>query len=681
MKNLHASILLSMLLYSGNLFPQEDVFSEFGNLMVEILGEENENLEDAEERYEYLIEIYEQQENINLVSEDILQTLSFMTEYQAYSFLEYRKKYGKIYSIKELWLIPGFHADLIKKFSYLFDFDPNQVVLPSILTRKRKSQHKLLLRSKLEYPLRAGFTHKEDTLNAFHGSTMYRLVKYEFQMKDRLRAGITLESDAGEMIIFDSISRGFNFNSFYAEIQNTGILNKAIAGDFKMKSAEGLVYSNGRGGKSSENSFQRKLPELKKYSSTGETGFYRGIAAQAEYSGLRIISFLSESKNSGAIYRETDSTLYFRSLKTSGLYRNTREKFHFRNIKEKTGGIICTWTNDHFQAGYNFRISEYDPWLEYQEMGDPWTFPTREKHLFWQSIFYNLQSGRFLFSGEYARKKTSGFAYQQKISFFLHPLFSLNFSYRNFSPYYYCPGSSTFSESGNSRNEQGFYTGILAYPFPFLKVKAYLDLYKHPWIDYRSTFPVQGTDFLLDTEWYFHKQLDLRIYFKVENELNKDSDQESEIIKMSYATNYRFFTQFTWKISEYLSSRSRIEIKMHHFSVRKNSGSLLYQEFTRSLPAINSKINIRYSVFDIPDWSVRIYSWEHDLLYSFSSPSFYKAGYNFFLNFRCKITSFLNLGLKFSLTGYNSLRESGSSADFRESNNFYELKAQCIFKI
>lgn len=669
-----------ILIIPASLFSQ-GITEEPGSSILEIIEEDEENKEIAVEKYEELVELYYRKLNINLVSEEDLGKLPFLTEYQLFSFLQFREKYGRIYSPGELWLIPGFHDEIVRKISRIFNFGSYEIMPDTIRRNTRKIRQKILLRSKLEHPLRAGFSNPADSVNKFRGSSAYRLLKYEMEKKDRFRLGFTMESDAGEKITFDSISKGFNFNSLFFELYRKKIIRKIILGDFKIQSGEGLIFSSGRGGKSAQTAFKRIMPVLRKYSSTSEYGFYRGMAANILKGKTSSIIYVSGMRTGGNVYSEADSSEYFRSVNSSGLYRNQKELENRKNIKERSAGIIFSRAGNNLQLGLSFKLSEFHPVMAIQEKGDPYTEQLKLRRMNWQSAFYNLQLKRIQFSGEIALMDLSSTALQQKVTLFIHPLLTMNFSYRHFSPRYFCPGSSGFSESGKTRNESGFYAGLTAYPFPFLKLRVYMDIYRFPWIDSRSTFPLKGNDFLMLTEWYLHPKLDLRIYFK--SEVKQFSYNPSDYPLKSLYDNRmtRLYYQLSFRINDNLSARSRFEMKLMQ-SLKKNPcGYLIYQELTRSLSSIPVKINIRYTLFDIPDWEVRVYSWEHDLLYSFSSPSYYKTGYNAFINFRWKAWERLNFGLKYSITGFTSLREAGTGGDYRKSGRFQELKVQCIIKL
>jgi hypothetical protein len=641
---------------------------------LELITETNNEVLAAEE-VEFLSNILAQRENINRVEEQILSQLPFITDFQVYSFLEYRKKYGRIYSVNELYLIPGFYRELVEKFSLLFDFG---TPLTESSEEKSYLKQKLLLRLKSESPSRQGFGEgPSDSLKIFKGPNLYRLVKYDAEVKDGFRAGFTLESDAGEKIVFDSLSRGFDLNSAFLEIKNIGKIKKIILGDYKISSSEGLIFSSRRAGKSTGGQFSRSLPRLRKYSSTTEFGFYRGLAAQFASSGFQSTLFLSQKKEGGRLYND-EKGIYFRSIHSDGLYRNLSELSKKKNIRDRSAGLIVSYTSDRFQAGYNLKARNFNPGMAFNRRGDGFSVPVMRSNFLWQSAFYNFQWKKVFIAGELAFMKDGGVSFQQKLSIRLLSLLEMRLGYRNFSEKYYCPGAGSFSETGNPRNERGFYAGIISWPLPFLKIKLYLDQYESPWFGYHEPFPGSGIDFMIDSEWYILRDLDLKILFKTEKSAEPYED-EYGFRYMRMVNSTRIYGQYSYHISENFRTRFRIELKMKSYvSLAREKGILLYKELTWKIPSRSLSLNLRYTVFDIPDWDVRIYTWEHDLLYSFHSPSYYKSGYNTFMNLRWNITKNVKFGLKLAATLYSSKREKGSGSDYRHSDAFYDLKGQII---
>lgn len=270
-------------------------------------------------------------------------------------------------------------------------------------------------------------------------------------------------------------------------------------------------------------------------------------------------------------------------------------------------------------------------------------------------------------------------ALQQIIYAHLHPLLSLSLSYRYFSPKYIAIHSNSFAESSGTRNERGLYLGLETFPFRSVVLNAYIDSYRFPWMRYDDSAPYSGTDFMINARWIWNRDFYIKAYFKQELFYEKEKS-DFYISEMSEASTSRFFIQTNYDFSENLHFRNKFELKNSNFREEKKTGYLLYQEVSRKFPEIKFSINLRYTIFDIPDWNTRIYSWEHDLLYSFYTPVFYKTGQNILINIRYTIKNF-KLGMKGSFNFYKNEYSGGSGVEKRSGKIFSLLKVQMIYSI
>ena len=75
---------------------------------------------------------------------------------------------------------------------------------------------------------------------------------------------------------------------------------------------------------------------------------------------------------------------------------------------------------------------------------------------------------------------------------------------------------------------------------------------------------------------------------------------------------------------------------------------------------------LRYAVFRTDDYDSRIYTWENDLLYTFSIPALYGSGSRFYIMAAWKITGRAELRFKYGiLSDSNSPGEPGDTEEFR----------------
>jgi len=506
-----------------------------------------------------------------------------------------------------------------------------------------------------------------------------RLIKMEFRHNPSYRFGACLESDAGEPVRMDSSQKGFDFQSAYLELKEFLKTDLIILGDYRLAAGHGLLFSYGMKSKSFSGAFNPGLPSLRKYSSTSESGFYKGLAVSLSPGKNKIIAGIFSQHESASLHSRPDEGEYFRSLNFNGTFRNNKERLKRHNIRSNGISFIVNRNINYLNIGLGVRYDNYNPPRGWFSLGDPYSDLVVKNSLLRASLFYQYFHENIILSGELAGLAGSGWAVQQMLSAKLHPLLTLNMALRYYSPGYFNPRGNGFSESSNLRNEQGFYTGWTIFPFSFLRLNGYIDMYRFPRVDYRSVFPVTGQDFSTNGIFFLHPLLDLKVFFKTESRTRKETSNTRDTHKTTGLNTWRFYVQYTWKINDIANTRFRCEFKGSKTGKLKSPGGLLlYQELNIKFPSPDLGINLRYQLFDCPQWEDRIYAWEHDLLYSFNSGMFYGTGSAWFINLRYNPTENLKMGIKTGGKHYLSEQDKGTGADYRKSSAFYSLKIQLV---
>lgn len=153
------------------------------------------------------------------------------------------------------------------------------------------------------------------------GNSLYHNIRYTYQYRNRLFWGFTAEKDAGEP--FGSYgNKAYDAYSFHFLLKDCGKLKTLALGDYRLGFGEGLVVNSDFSlGKSTLFNMGDTRPSIKKFSSTSETSFFRGIAAAFRFGRVDMSAFYS--------YLPTDATLRkdgtISSLKTDGLHRTLLE--------------------------------------------------------------------------------------------------------------------------------------------------------------------------------------------------------------------------------------------------------------------------------------------------------------------------------------------------------------------
>src|SRR5690606_9304231 len=91
--------------------------------------------------------------------------------------------------------------------------------------------------------------------------------------------------------------------------------------------------------------------------------------------------------------------------------------------------------------------------------------------------------------------------------------------------------------------------------------------------------------------------------------------------------------------------------------------------------------NTRFAIFDTQGFNSRIYTYENDVLYSFSAPGFQNRGIRFYLNGKFRIRKNIDLWLRCALTKYINADEIGSGLDKIEGSRKSEVRAQLRFQL
>ena len=673
MVKFNVAIILFLLFHAFRANSQEQVDRIISEITENFLQEDLSE-DELQQLAEELQAIFYDPFDINTVTGDQLKELPFLNDFHIWSFLEYRDRYGRILSIKELALVDGLRAEQAELLGS-FLVVKNKETRDEITGRKFYTRHKILNRYILEWPLRNGFNEYTDSLYSFFGPPVKRMLKYEMKTNQGLSAGTVLESDPGEASV---VKHGFDFYSGYIMYDNPDKkLRKLIVGDYSLHTGLGLVSGYGINRKSSQTLFRYKPWELKKYSSTAEYGYYRGMASETKFHKITSINYITVNRRAARLSEDSSAVTGFYE---AGLFRNEKE-IQFRNkalmFGAGTGNYILL---SKVRFGFHFQFYKCKP--RYFVQMDPGRYSASEyrKTFVNHSLSWTYHEGKIMTAGELAFDLKMNKALFQWVNLYVHPLLTLSIAYRNYSPSYSALNSSTFSENTGTANEKGVYFGFESYPIRVLKLNGYIDYYHFPWLNYNDTGPGSGTDFLISSEWTINWDFSFYILFKTETASTKDNRLESGIPGMKDETKHRYVLKTDFRLNDQFILKNKLEIKASGLAGdHLHAGLLLYQELSGKTKNEMISVNLRYSLFNIPEWNNRIYAWEPDLLYAFASPAYYRQGQSYLFNLRVNAGKF-SLGFKFSSTHYNSEIISGSGPDQKTGRVFRTLKVQWVWK-
>ena len=245
--------------------------------------------------------------------------------------------------------------------------------------------------------------------------------------------------------------------------------------------------------------------------------------------------------------------------------------------------------------------------------------------------------------------------------------------------------SFAFGESsGATQNESGVYLGLRVTPARHWVISTYMDQYRFPWIRFGVPMPSSGHETLLLVEHRPRRWLNWYVQARSETKeggvpVVDDSGQTVDGLRDETRQSVRLNLQY--EFSKQLTLRSRVEVT--RFSAEKEpaaTGTLLLQDLRWNVsPAL--ALDSRLMLFDTDSFDARVFTYEYDLRYSFSIPSFSGRGQRTYLMLSFKPQQNLLLQVKYAVTRYENVETVGSGLDEVAGNRLREIRAQLLWRI
>ena len=197
---------------------------------------------------------------------------------------------------------------------------------------------------------------------------------------------------------------------------------------------------------------------------------------------------------------------------------------------------------------------------------------------------------------------------------------------RNFHSLYGAP----FSEQSKARNESGIYWGLKIRPAAKFEISLYFDLYEFPWLTSSVLSPSNGKEVMGRFNYKLNKSSQIFIQVKSEQRQGKDP---SYTIPKSITTQYlKALINFDYNMEAPLNFRTRLQWNQTKVGTN-HSGLLIYQDINYVWQRFS--LTTRFLLFDA-DNLARLYTYEKDVLFSFSTPSFAGEGLHYYLMIKYK---------------------------------------------
>ena len=644
-------------------------------------AEQNDNIED--DSYLQQLEEYRSHPiNLNTATGADLEELKLLTSLQISSIINYRILFGKFIEIYELQAIPALDIITINKMRPYVTVSDQENLLTSLKKRLHSGTQMLLFRLTQTPEKSKAYMHDSASVSGYNGSPQKILLRYRFVYKNSLSFGLLGEKDAGEQFFKGVQKQGFDFYSFHLFAKDLGIVKTIALGDFSVSLGQGLTEWQSFAFKKGADvlNVKRQSAVLKPYSSSGEINFNRGA-------GITVLKRHWEMTLFGSLRKldanfQADSLLgnadYVSSLQSSGYHRTLNEIADKASQKALSYGGNLSWHYQRLHVGFNIVKHQYklpiiksdDPYNLYAVSGTKfgnysidYSYTFQNLHLFSEISTDNLQHKAVLAGMVLSLSATA----------------DMSLLYRNISPAYQSFFSNAFTENSAINNERGIYAGLSLHPNAVVSINAYVDVTKFPWLKYRVDKPSVGADYFFQIGYQPNKLFNIYTRFHSETKALNANPYELQLSPVSPLPKQQWKTVFNYNLNAVFSCKGQTEsIWFANRQSMHEQGWMASFSFAFAPRLKSYEANAGVSHFETEGYNSRLYLYETDVLYSFSTPLLYGKGDRFYVGMNYKISHRIRMSVRFASCIYLDQNSVGTGADLIRRNHKSEIKIQLV---
>jgi len=613
-------------------YAQSDSVNYETDRIVDDLLEEPDDETDNSDLYEMLEYYITHPVNINFASIEDLSDLPGMNLSAAKLIIDHKNKFGRFFSINELYSIPGIPPDFVKAILPFLTVSDNKITYAREHNTSSVLSVKIRNRFLTDLQWRKGFLE-----NKFEGSSYKLYTRMQTVYDKNISLGILTDKDPGENYFYD-------FSSGYLEISNWMNFNNIIVGDYIVKFGQGLALWSPFGilkGSNAVFSIKKHSSIIQTYTGGMENNFFRGAGFEYNWEHVSLAEFYSRNSLDANL---DSSTGFIISTPIDGYHRTREEILKRKTLIETTYGITLKYNiSDLFSIGFLYYKSHFDhpfkPSKLYDKNGDNFNY---------FSTCYDLFIQNFNVYGETASDGKAVITFNG-LKFSPFPEFAYVLSIRNYPPDYSNIHGFGFGESsGAAQNEFGIYNGF-QWKTKFGILDTYFDQFKFPYATYSNPLPSEGNEFMINFSNKSIKNLEMILRYKYENkEVSEEISLRDEFVRR---IKQSFRLEMVYGIADNIRLKSRFEytrtfIRNIHLS---EEGYLLYEDLRVELLK-NFFLSGRGIFFQTDSFNSSIYEYENDFNGVLNNVGLYGEGARFYLILMYDLDKKYSLSVKYSET-------------------------------
>ena len=688
---------------------------------VERMAEDSDDDLDYEDLLDNYIFLSENPVNLNSEETTRLVELHLISVFQYEELQKYRRYYGDFLFLDELAMVEGLDEQTVAIIKPLVHIEKDQSKDKITLNKMaRYGKHQLLGRYEQVLEQQQGYAPIEDSAllakpnSRYLGSPQKLQFRYTYNYRNKIRAGFTLEKDAGEMFYTDKVSdtiqkllgiqyhRGFDLVGFHLYAKDLGIVKAAALGDYQLVFGQGLTLWSGMsfGKAGAGSSVMKQGRGLTPKASASEYGYMRGAAVTlggGSFSGTIFYSNRLVDANISVADTLDNEAELVSSLQETGYHRTIGELQDRHAIRQQIIGGHLAYAIAHFEVGYTAHHTWLNVPLELRPSHYN-QFYFQGSQLTNQGVDFKYVKGKYAVFGEVAMSMnpdstaivgaSTGSATLSHVAglvgLTVKPAGYLNFTvmYRDYGKAFQNLYSNAFGEGSRNQGQRGIYLGVEAAPAPYWNLLAYVDQFQFTWLTSQVNAPSRGHDYYLRVSHSFSKRADAYLQFRSKTKMKNSTDA----FVFSHYPIFYTKNSVRFNINYQVGRDFHFSNKAEYAHYRNEDGTnehgyFLCQDIAFKPEEKPYSLTFRYALFDAQDYNARIYAYENDVLYSFSVPALYGKGMRVYLLGKVKLFNALTFYARIGRTIYSDRDKIGSGLTLIEGNHKTDLKVEVIWKL
>lgn len=571
--------------------------------------------------------------DLNTASAEELEASGIFTSFQLYQLLNYREKYGPLYSIYELSALPGFHSSYLLK---------NKTSISTGTARipdsRKPGQHMILINLERAYP------DAEDGTD-YKGSLLKSIFRIRSHLRNSLSLALSYEKDEGEPFLYQKRPQ---FLSGYLSYEGKHFLKQLVIGNYRLNQGAGLVNGSGFIHRAGDFRITRQaFSRIKPYASITESKYEQGMACRMGTSKFQFMlwaSYHNFSLSTSALEEHSITNQWLDFQRVSGLFR-TESELDARDLAYRIhSGIQLLYR----QQGLSIGVLSGSEWAGLNKktrgLRDEKPDPSLQQKY---SIHGNWYKNRIQLFGELSSSDFRSLAFLLGTIYQFNDYMKGSLLIHHYGQEYRGSLPSSYGTGSDIRNEQGLAFHLHMEPGKIFTVKLTGEVFRHPSPRFLAQVPSGRYRLDLSVQNPPNKALQWRCRLVSLTRQTTPADEISLIRPLLNARVNRVDGQLIYNHLDSFKWLSRLVIG--HYSQKQNS-SIGYAA-VQQLTIISDYFSFvaQFVLFHVSDWANRIYLYEPSFYYSFSFPVYYGSGQKTTLLFTCKPLKRFSVSTKISI--------------------------------